>query len=364
MDDLTAIKELLAVPPPAPDVIEDGRTRMAAAYAGSPAPRRLGTHRRTARWTALAAAVLGTAAAVTAVVTPGAVLPGAVTPGAVTPGNPAVSRSADPLSARQIFLAAATSVSKAPAAEGAYWVRSGVAGKQRLEPSGRYTLEARSSTDIWIARDRGKPTWYITRNLGVKPATPQDEQAWRAAGSPSSWTYSGLPGRAVTLRTKPDEPVAARQDGEGSLGILANKPMTRAELAKLPTTPEGLREYLEPLVAEQHGTEPVNADAELYETGVRLLMNLPASPETRAAAYRMLASLPGTTAEGQVTDPLGRTGQAVSRRLANGTDRIIVDAETGEPLAFESTIKGIRTFEAIKKTGWTNGQPPLLPGNQ
>jgi hypothetical protein len=78
----------------------------------------------------------------------------------------------------------------------------------------------------------------------------------------------------------------------------------------------------------------------------------------------MLASLPGTTAEGQVTDPLGRTGQAVSRRLANGTDRIIVDAETGEPLTFESTINGMRTFEAIKKTGWTNEEPPLPPGRQ
>jgi hypothetical protein len=337
---------------------------MTAAYADSSAPRWLGTHRRTARWTALAAAVLGAAAAVTVVVTPGAVSPGAVPSGAVPSGDPATSRSAGPLSARQIFLAAATSVSKAPAAEGAYWVRNGVAGKQRLEPSGRYTLEVRASTDIWIARDLGKPTWYITQNLGVKPATPKDEQAWRAAGSPSSWTYPGRPGRALTLRTKPDEPVAARQDGEGSMGTLANKPMTRAELAKLPTTPEGLREYLEPLVTEQYGPEPVNADAELYETGVRLLMNLPASPETRAAAYRMLASLPGTTAEGQVTDPLGRTGQAVSRRLVNGTDRIIVDAETGEPLAFESTIKGIRTFEAIKKTGWTNEEPPLPPGKR
>ncbi|MGN9845090.1 hypothetical protein ACTMTI_43900 [Nonomuraea sp. H19] len=152
--------------------------------------------------------------------------------------------------------------------------------------------------------------------------------------------------------------MTTREDGGGS-GSLAGKRMTPADLAELPTTPEGLREYLEPLVTKQYGTEPVDVNSELYETGVRLLMNFPASPDVRAAAYRMLASLPGTTAEGQATDPLGRTGQAVSRRLTNGTDRVIVDMKTGEPLAFESTIEGVRTFEAIKKTGWTNEEPQL-----
>ncbi|WP_344832204.1 hypothetical protein [Nonomuraea dietziae] len=39
--------------------------------------------------------------------------------------------------------------------------------------------------------EAGKPPGLITQFLGAKPATPADEEAWRADGSPKTWTYRG-----------------------------------------------------------------------------------------------------------------------------------------------------------------------------
>jgi hypothetical protein len=56
----------------------------------------------------------------------------------------------------------------------------------------------------------------------------------------------------------------------------------------------------------------------------------------RAAAYRMIASLPGVRALGEVTDVLGRTGQGVARvtRDFGGEveQRLVMDDRTGFPL--------------------------------
>lgn len=77
----------------------------------------------------------------------------------------------------------------------------------------------------------------------------------------------------------------------------------------------------------------------------------------------MLASLPGVTADGEVTDPLGRTGQAVSLRHSTGEYRLIMDTVTGQPLASVSTIKDkggeARSYTAIKRAGWTDDEPEL-----
>ncbi|MET8388377.1 hypothetical protein ABZV14_35830 [Streptosporangium canum] len=81
-----------------------------------------------------------------------------------------------------------------------------------------------------------------------------------------------------------------------------------------------------------------HADLRLYDMGVHIIMRFPVSPKVRAAAYRMIASLPGVTAVGEVTDPLGRRGRAVSiprttdTGESEGVDRLVVDAETGLPL--------------------------------
>lgn len=225
----------------------------------------------------------------------------------------------------------------------------------------------------------GKPTWRITQFLGTKPATPEDEKKWRADGSPKTWTYpEGKNSPAFTTAAGARE--VRREDANGSLGDLTTGvPMTPDRLGKLPVTHEGLRDYLESAIKKRNmsgagpalGHGPV-ADQQIYDLGVQIIMNLPVSPKVRAAAYRMIATLPGVTAVGDVTDPLGRRGQAVSilrttdTGESEGVDRLVVDAETGLPLALEYTSKPDQPwqtagyyYEAVKETGWTDEKPDV-----
>ncbi|MEO3892525.1 hypothetical protein [Nonomuraea sp. B5E05] len=131
------------------------------------------------------------------------------------------------------------------------------------------------SLETWVSQVPGKPTWFINQNLGIKPATPQDEEAWRAAGSPHSWTYPGTTvtkrGKSFKTRSKPGEPVATRVHGD-AIDSSVGKPMTRAALSGLPTTPDGLRDYLKTVIAKQWGAEYAHVDvnAELYRADVHM----------------------------------------------------------------------------------------------
>ncbi|MFD8559855.1 CU044_5270 family protein [Streptosporangium canum] len=349
MDDLTLLRDLYDAPPPSREVISGGAARLAAAYAqeaepvrpvGRSRPARRSARARLSRWGAFGVGLLGAAAAMAVVIG-----------GSGTPEPKPV------LSASQILLAAADSVSTTPQ-DGKYWVRSGVNGREQRDPTGAYTIRSDQSIEIWLPRAAGQKTWVIRQDLGAKPATPKDEAAWRAAGSPASWTFPGTT-PALTLKIGPGERDALR-DASGKALTLLNTPMTPETLSRLPTTPEGLRGYLEKLVTKAYGAERVDMNAELFETGSRLIMNLPTSPEVRAATYRMLAALPGATAQGAAADPLGRVGQAVSRPGGPGEEyRLVVDTATGQPLALESSIGQDRSFEAVKRAGWTDEEPDL-----
>ncbi|SDI46268.1 hypothetical protein SAMN05421505_15410 [Sinosporangium album] len=420
MDDLNAVRDLLSAPRPSPQVTAEGRARLVASFTAQtitpnpqenlhvdtqtpPHSRRAeaeaGNRRRalrTARWTALGVGLLGAAAAVTVVITSGTA-PGG--PDSITLAQPpsadaSTGSSARPNTkptARQILLAAAASVAKT-SANGDYWVNRVVSGSTEPAPNGKYLLEKTYSEELWASPVAGKPTWRIIQFLGAKPATSEDEEAWRADGSPKTWTYPAkrvtkggksflTKSRTITGAANARE--AWREDAGGSLGVLTNgEPMTLDQLGKLPSTPEGLRDYLESVIKKNaaNGTGPrlgQDADPRLYDMGVRIIMHFPVSPEVRAAAYRMIASLPGVTADGEATDPLGRRGQAVSiprttdTGEAEGVDRFVVDTETGLPLALEHTnapdpskqgAAGF-SFEAVEQTGWTD-KKPNLPANR
>ncbi|MFF4195379.1 CU044_5270 family protein [Nonomuraea sp. NPDC001831] len=361
--DLTLIRDLYAAPPPTPEVLADGRARLAEAYASSmdagvrreeqrPPLRALPDGGRARRRWPLVGASLAGAAAVTVAAT---FLTAPSTPS--TPATPVASAAPARLSAGEILLAAAGSVTP-DAGDGAYWRRDGVAGRYERAPGGHYTLKTSRSIELWLPKAAGRPTWVIRQDLGAEPATPEDETAWRAAGSPRTWTLSrGTP--PVKLQAGPGERDAVRDDSGKTLTLLGT-PMTPATLNALPTTPEALRDTLERLVSKGYGKERVDMNAQLFETGVRLVMNFPTSPEVRAATYRMLAALPGASAESEATDPLGRKGQAVSRPAGPGERyRFVVDTATGLPLALESTIGQDRSYEAIRTAAWTDEEPRL-----
>lgn len=172
MDDLTLLRDLYDAPPPSREVIYSGAARLAAAYAQEAEPvRPVGRSRparraaRASRWGAFGVGLLGAAAAMAVVI-----------------GGSGTSEPKPILSASQILLAAANSVSTTPQ-DGKYWVLSGVSGHERRDPTDAYTLRSNQSIEIWLPRADGQQTWMIRQDLGVKPATPKDDAAWRAAGS-------------------------------------------------------------------------------------------------------------------------------------------------------------------------------------
>ncbi|MER5419831.1 CU044_5270 family protein [Streptosporangium roseum] len=299
-----------------------------------------------------------------------------------------VSPTAEP-TARQILLAAAVAMEQARA-DGDYWRTKGVNQWMLTDPTRSYVLEEGRSGEQWLAKRPDLQSWRIWQDLGVKPATPQDEAAWRAAGAPTSWRY---PKNMKTeelfavpfgpLEAAAGERTAERLYGKwkGSAGDLTGELITWKQVRAIPGEPEKLRSYLEERIAQQLTADPDTAGYDVEEVKAHILLRscvniistLPASPKVRASAYRILAALPGIRAEGEMTDPLGRRGQALSyqEEIEPGLFskvRIVVDPSTGLLLAEVRTnttkladgrrveLRVSRSFQAI---GWTDERPEL-----
>ncbi|MEV4091501.1 CU044_5270 family protein [Streptosporangium saharense] len=331
-------------------------------------------------------ALLGLAAATAAVAV---IAPAMLSDGAISVApqpSTSVPAKAEP-AARQILLAAAVAVEKAPAS-GDYWRTVTVDRWMLTDPTRSYLLEGSRSLETWLAKRPDLRYWRIRQDLGVKPATPQDEAAWRAAGAPTSWRYpedmetenlfsvpSGRP-----LEAAAGERTAERLHGKwkDSAGDMAGVSMTWKEVRALPSEPDRLRSHLEERIGRLDlagsGMDVEEARAHiLLRDCVGIISGLPASPEVWASAYRILASLPGIRAEGETTDPLGRRGQALSyqEEIEPGLFtrvQLVVDPRTGLLLAEVRTntvelatgrraeLRLSTSFQAI---GWTDDRPEL-----
>ncbi|MFD1541711.1 hypothetical protein [Nonomuraea guangzhouensis] len=345
MDDYQAVRELLPAPPLSPEVERAGRERLAGAFAQE----RVRRGRKIARRSALGLVLAGAAAV--------ALLTG------VLPDRPVVTHGAvAPANANRILLAAATSVA-ATSDSGAWWGSKLIDGREFYDPGHRYLLRQTKSVESWIPADPETRTWYRETYLGAAPASSQAEAAWRAAGAPTSWTYGknapdlitdeGPPGVVRAARGKPW--TFSSEDWDFRI-VLAGKPLTR--MNEVPETPEGLRALFS-------GVD----DQALVDDVVRLLVYAPVTSETRAAAYRLLASMPGVSAVGQQTDTLGRTGQALEYQsgefafteyAGRTRNRLVIDPATGMPLSIETrdTADGrLLRFTAIQESVWTDDNP-------
>ncbi|MEV4161948.1 hypothetical protein [Nonomuraea dietziae] len=341
MDDYQAVRELLPVPPLSPDVERTGRERLAAAFAKE----RVRPSRRTARWSTLAVSLMGVAAATAIVIASTA-----------PPRTPAVVGSVVQADGKRFLLVAAASVAAMPD-EGGWWGRTEINGWQFHEPGGRYVLRESESVETWLPADPEGVTWYRHTPRGITPATPQDAAAWRADGSPASWMYDkpSEKGHSGVVRAEADEPRTWSSEDWDFRIVTAGKPLTK--MSALPDTPEGLKALF-------------NADDRTtIDTAARLLVFAPVTSETRAAAYRLLASTPGVAAVGPVTDVLGRAGQAVeyesgefappNHKGATKT-RLVIDPLSGRPLSIEtrSATNGmLLTYTAIQDSRWADDNP-------
>ncbi|MFH8370219.1 CU044_5270 family protein [Streptomyces sp. NPDC018031] len=310
-----------------------------------PAPRR--PRLRRPGW----AGALATAAAVTAVIV--ATAPGAGTGGA----EPADGGSA-------VLLSAATSVERGPGASGRYWYQERRSGSIRHVPGRDYDLDVRHTTRVWVAKQTSR-RWLEYRDIGARPATAEDARAWRADGSPTSWrlTAPGAPdGAAAEVVTHRGAGVLERDAPGGGADTVPMVEFGLAELPGLPTEPGELRAALFGIIDGKYNAPRGVLDGMVATAAEHLAVELPASPELRAAAYRLLATEPGVRDIGAVTDREGRAGNAVAiDDPAGGERRLIFDRRTGLPLGTEHFAADGRpeSYTSVIATAWTGQAPPF-----
>jgi hypothetical protein len=293
LDEIRMMQELRpAQPRPGSAATEAARARLLAAAAEPGAtryrPRRLASSRK--RWLAAvpALAIIGALAVLAAQLTTGGQVPNE--PAAPVPAN---------LTARNVLLTAATIAAAIPD-EGNYWRISSFTGSLvAAGPNAHpYALEERVPTDTrWFPRSpAGKifATHASSKFAFVLP-TPGAAAAWRADGSPP-------------LRR--DYPGFLAVDTYGDLYFGDESP-TIALFQALPSSTAGLKAAIaRALSGLAPGSNAQNQ--QIFQVCIALLGHDPVTSAVRAAAFRVLAALPGIRLEGKVTDPLGRAGYGIS----------------------------------------------------
>ncbi|GAA1566648.1 CU044_5270 family protein [Actinomadura kijaniata] len=380
MNDLQSVRALYDDPPaPSAHAVAAARLRMTEGPRRAPGPRRR----------ALPFA-LGLTSAATATAATVALLPGGDS------ARPAPSPRA--MAPEAVLLAAATTAEREPAS-GRYWFSRRILGGHSAVKDRDYLVDRRVEREIWIPTSGREHAWTIERPLGGRPL---DEAAWRRDGSPRSWrliarigdalnsgpteTGNAPPGagEGVPVPAEPGERYAVPKSlRPGWFGRLGPVQVTPGSLRRLPDDPAGLRAYMEQVIRRMeqggHRRFPVGGPEHgwlMYDFTLRLLTDLPARPAVRAAAFRVLATLPGVVSRGQVTDPRGRRGQALAMRVPRyfaepgGERRIVVDPATGRLLAVQDVVTQpdpryrerpgqLVLYSVILEARWTDAAPDL-----
>lgn len=326
-------------------------------------------YRRVAFLGTVGAAAATVTAVVVAVAGPGTAprtAPDAV-PGAAAPATQA------PMDSSRLLLVAAERSDDAPQAGGRYLTMQTESG--RAVPvkaaDGTYTMVDRTSGQYWLARDSADTSWVFGQSLGAVPATPGDEAAWRRNGSPTVVRITTP--KPYDLRVAPGRVFGDRVD-PAHLFALGDRNVSQAELDALPTDPAALRGVLLSRFDGGGGDMPTDRDEWLFTVATHVVIDLPVSNEVRAAAYRMLATLPGVRGLGAVQDMRGRPGQAIAYTPAapgNGLEvRLIIDPDTGRALGKELRVVQPRdawswlapgslfTYDLVLVSEHTDDDPP------
>lgn len=373
MDEIRMVRDLYEPPAPAPaHEVMAARARLDAVT---------GARRSRLRWALPGAGLVVAAAAVAVAVA----MSGTSPRPAVTPGAP---------TARTVLLNAALAADRQPATAGKYWhVDSRIRWFQKVKAGG-YLIRNTSVDEYWADRS-GKAT-SRGRYLGARPARPADEAAWRKAGSPH--TFLTVEGKRTT--TSPLKQITSRGSTTEVLepmGAAAQAGLDR--LREVPTNPDRLRAWLLALPDSPTRNRPIpkfklrglkpgmptpsipppstaQVDHWLFVQGADLILYSPVSPQARAAAFRMLAALPGVKLVGTVHDADGRKGTAVAMNEIDPADkpeqlqlRLVIDPADGRALAYEDVVLGaniiypslpagtIASTTTVRTAGWTEKSP-------
>ncbi|TMR92121.1 CU044_5270 family protein [Nonomuraea basaltis] len=300
------------------------------------------------------------------------------------PARPPTGVQAIPLalSPRDMMLAAASQAELQQ--QGRYWYthqRSAFVALA-LGRTGGYVVEERREILRWTGRARGDGESFYGRSFAGKPQTSADADAWRAAGSPSSWTV-GSSGVSRTVRTKSGawQEEHPNDQGGGTFLIGGVGQFTYQELQELPTDPGELRKLLcegsVKFIAGGSGApRRCNGPTGVLGRVYFALVDTPVPPKVRAGLMRLITDYPGVRQLGAVTDPLGRSavGLAVPFDSADGRGKIqrevLFDQKTGKVLGsrdiqLEPGPKSQKwqvpgrtlSYRAVLDTGWSNAKP-------
>jgi hypothetical protein len=381
MNELNMIRVLLDEPPPSAEVIAEGRRRIAASAAkpGRPAALRgpetrpttdlrpargRGFRHRTAPWVAAAAtAATATALALVTLVPHGAP--------AARPGHGQADELLG-LPARSFLLTMAVKAAAASPSTGRWYCGQMEQGGRVLVGPDDTTLQAPWAggpplagyryalfTKILIEScfeppTKGSPDGTVeaaTQSLGAQPASPADAAAWRRAGSPASWIawYD----RTVRITAAP-----------GRRYLAGPRPLTSKRLdITLPTNPAQLKAFYLDHQALFHNAGTPNEIVSEDAVGTMLPGSM-STPAVRAAAFRVLASLPGVQIKPDVPDPAGQSGTAVFLGQTGPTvTLLIVDPATSAALCIEDVAQQpvahvpagtVLDYTLFVSSGWTN----------
>ncbi|MGW3244249.1 CU044_5270 family protein [Streptomyces sp. NPDC001070] len=251
-------------------------------------------------------------------------------------------------------------------AEGTYWQTTTRSENVEVaEAKGQLFAVRSTSTDEWSVGVRPGTGSLMVSGLDsvTEPRTAADEARWHAAGSPRTVEvevakkagtgrlgYTMGTGRPMVLRTNVDDKIYA----------VGPNNVSYKDLRALPSTSGQLRRYLERLYAQDNGTDSGTSGRSawmLRQAGN--LVTMPVKPGVRAAAYRVMADLPGVRVVGRVTDPLGREGVGVDFPVTYRTplgitqQRLVVDASTGAMLSEQLLL--VRPSARAKDAGLDAG---------
>jgi hypothetical protein len=146
-------------------------------------------------------------------------------------------------------------------------------------------------------------------------------------------------------------PAYSSTDLDAGLELAAGLNPKLTELRNLPKEPAALRKRLLESYNPQGAAE---REHWLAEAASRLI-NSPATPGTRAAAYLLLAKAPGI----KVVDKIPGTFRLDGLALQSRNEQIVIDRGTGRLLGRQRlTPEGVAwSAEIVRKAGWSDVRP-------